>query len=66
MHKKLLEEFNQYKKNNPNSNISLDLNEYPPVEINIIESKNKELKSIDSIFTHYNLQNFKTIEGTIY
>lgn len=66
MHKKLLEEFNQYKKNNPTSSISLDLNEHPPVEINKIESKNKDLKSVDSIFTHYNLQNFKMIEGMYY
>jgi hypothetical protein len=44
----------------------LDLKEYPPVVINQIGEKNKDLKAIDSVSMHYNLTNFKTIEGIYY
>ena len=61
MHKKLYEEYKIFKKENP-KNIDLDLQEFPPVELKI-ESKNKDVKGVDSIFLHYNMQNFKLIEG---
>jgi len=63
MKRKLFEEYQEFKKENPD-NEELDLKEYPPVEIKI-GSKNKDLKSVDSFFLHYNMQNFKIIEGNI-
>ena len=63
MKRKLFEEYQEFKKENPD-NEELDLKEYPPVEIKI-GSKNKGLKSVDSFFLHYNMQNFKIIEGNI-
>src|SRR5829696_1504014 len=63
MKRKLFEEYQEFKKENPD-NEELDLKEYPPVEIKI-GSKNKDLKNVDSFFLHYNMQNFKIIEGNI-
>ena len=63
MKRKLFEEYQEFKKEN-SDNEELDLKEYPPVEIKI-GSKNKDLKSMDSFFLHYNMQNFKIIEGNI-
>ena len=65
MHNLLYKEYEEYKKNNPNYN-NLDLKEYPPVVINQIGEKNKDLKAVDSISMHYDLTNFKTIEGIYY
>lgn len=62
MHNLLYKEYKEYKENNPND-INLDLKEYPPVVINQIGEKNKDLKTVDSISMHYDLSNFKTIEG---
>ena len=61
MHQKLYEEYKFFKKENPN-NIDLDLQEFPPVKSKVA-SKNKDVKSVDSVFLHYNMQNFKLIEG---
>jgi hypothetical protein len=61
MHQKLYEEYKNFKKENPN-NIDLDLQEFPPVKSKVA-SKNKDVKSVDSVFLHYNMQNFKLIEG---
>jgi hypothetical protein len=63
MHNLLYKEYKEYKEKNPND-INLDLKEYPPVVINQIGEKNKNLKMVDSISMHYDLSNFKTIEGT--
>ena len=64
MHNILFNEFKQYKKNNLNDG-NLDLIEYPPVEIEQIGKKNKDLKSVDSVM-HYDLSRFQTVEGIYY
>ena len=60
---KIIWRYQEFKKEN-SDNKELDLKEYPSVEIKI-RSKNKDLKSVDSFFLHYNMQNFKIIEGNI-
>ena len=64
MHNILFNEFKQYKKNNLNDS-NLDLIEYPPVEIEQIGKKNKDLKSVDSVM-HYDLSRFQTVESIYY
>jgi hypothetical protein len=58
----LFKEFLEFKKNNPH-NIKVDVKEYPPIKINKIKEKNKDLKAVDSFPLYYNLSNFQTIEG---
>lgn len=58
----LYKEFKEYKRKNPNNSV-LDLKEYPPDIINQMGEKNKNLKTVDSISMHYDLSNFKAIEG---
>ena len=57
MQQKLFAEYKEFKKENPN-NIELDLKKFPLVEIKI-EAKNKDLKSVDSVFMHYNMKILK-------
>ena len=60
----LYKEFRDFQIKNPKAD--LDIKEYPPEKIDKIEKKNKNLKSVDSISMHYNLSNFKIIEGMYY
>ena len=63
MYNKLHREFNLFKQNNPNYKDDLDVQEYPPVVVERIESRDKKLNNIDSIFSNYNVSSFKIIEG---
>ena len=63
MYNKLHKEFNLFKQNNPNYKDDLDVQEYPPVVVERIESRDKKLNNIDSIFSNYDVSSFKIIEG---
>ena len=63
MYNKLYKEFSMFKRNNPNFNENLDIKEYPPVVVDRIESRDKNLNKIDSIFSNYDISSFKIIEG---
>ena len=63
MYNKLHKEFNLFKQNNPNYKYDLDVQEYPPVIVERIESRDKKLNNIDSIFSNYDVSSFKIIEG---
>ncbi|CAI2187509.1 1376_t:CDS:2 [Funneliformis geosporum] len=63
MYNKLHKEFNLFKWNNPNYKSDLDIQEYPLIIVERIESRDKNLNNIDSIFLNYNISSFKIIEG---
>ena len=55
IYNKLHKEFNLFKQNNPNYKDDLDVQEYPPVVVERIESCDKKLNNIDSIFSNYDV-----------
>ena len=63
MYNNLYKEFNLFKQHNSNYKDDLDVQEYPPVVVERIESRDKKLNNIDSIFSNYDVSSFKIIEG---
>ena len=62
MRRKLYNEFKEFRKNHPDR-VNLDLKQFPPAQVKEIKEKNQNLKSINTIFMHYDIQNFQIIKG---